>query len=223
MICVRYGIWCLSVKIIIMNNIPFARQLHVCGCPLCGLVCDVRSGEQHTHHCPRCHTPLQQALSNSLNKAWALLAAAIILYIPANTLPVMYTSLFGRGSESTILSGVLEFWRGGSYGIATIIFIASVVIPCMKFLSLSVLLVSARRKSLWARRERTRLYHTIEWIGCWSMLDVVVVAVICGLVQFHSLSSAEPRAGILFFALVVILTMLATLTFDPKFIWEGDE
>ncbi|MFE8152728.1 paraquat-inducible protein A [Brenneria goodwinii] len=206
-----------------MNNPPFARQIQVRGCPLCGLVCDAQPHAGETRHCPRCHSPLDGGQAKKLNSAWALLAAAMILYIPANVLPVMYTSLFGRGSESTILSGVLEFWRSGSYGIAAIIFIASVVIPCMKFLSLSILLVTAGRKSSWARRERTRLYRITEWIGCWSMLDVVVVAVVCGLVRFHSLSQAEPRAGILFFALVVVLTMLSALSFDPKLIWEGDE
>ncbi|MGL6017616.1 MAG: paraquat-inducible protein A [Gibbsiella quercinecans] len=206
-----------------MNNAPFARQMQVRGCPLCGLVCDAQPGASHPPHCPRCGALLAGGLAGNHARAWAFLVAAMILYLPANLLPVMYTSLFGRGSESTILSGVLEFWRGGAYGIAAIIFIASVVIPCMKFLSLSVLLISASRKSRWARRERTRLYRITEWIGCWSMLDVVVVAVVCGLVRFHSLSEAEPRAGILFFALVVILTMLSALSVDPKLIWEGDE
>ncbi|WP_346078574.1 paraquat-inducible protein A [Gibbsiella dentisursi] len=206
-----------------MNNAPFARQMQVRGCPLCGLVCDAQPGAGHPQHCPRCGALLVGAHAENHTRARAFLVAAMIFYLPANLLPVMYTSLFGRGSESTILSGVLEFWRGGSYGIAAIIFIASVVIPCMKFLSLSVLLISAGRKSRWARRERTRLYRITEWIGCWSMLDVVVVAVVCGLVRFHSLSEAEPRAGILFFALVVILTMLSALSVDPKLIWEGDE
>ncbi|GAA3577800.1 paraquat-inducible protein A [Gibbsiella greigii] len=206
-----------------MNNAPFARQMQVRGCPLCGLVCDAQPGASNPPHCPRCGALLAGGHAENHARAWAFLIAAMIFYLPANLLPVMYTSLFGRGSESTILSGVLEFWRGGAYGIAAIIFIASVVIPCMKFLSLSVLLISAGRKSRWARRERTRLYRITEWIGCWSMLDVVVVAVVCGLVRFHSLSEAEPRAGILFFALVVILTMLSALSVDPKLIWEGDE
>lgn len=205
------------------NKVPFAREIQVRGCAVCGLVCEDSTTSPHDTRCPRCHTVLYGGQHSNLISAWALLTAAMIFYIPANILPVMYTSLFGRSSESTILSGVYEFWRSGSFGIAAIIFIASVVIPCMKFLSLSILLVNAGRKSTWARRERARLYRIIEWIGCWSMLDVVVVAVVCGLVRFHSLSEAEPRAGILFFALVVILTMLSALSFDPKLIWEGDE
>lgn len=206
-----------------MNNAPFARQMQVRGCPLCGLVCDAQPGIPPLRHCPRCDTLLAGGHAGNHARAWAFLLAAMIFYLPANLLPVMYTSLFDRGSENTILSGVLEFWRGGACGIATLIFIASVVIPCMKFLSLSVLLISAGRKSRRARRERTRMYRITEWIGCWSMLDVVVVAAVCGLVRFHSLSEAEPRAGILFFALVVIMTMLSALSIDPKLIWEGDK
>ncbi|KGT92997.1 paraquat-inducible protein A [Erwinia typographi] len=206
-----------------MSNVPFAREVGVRGCRLCGLVCEYLPPPSPAGCCPRCHSELAASQSQNLYGCWALLLAAMIFYLPANVLPVMYTSLFGRGSESTILSGVIEFWRSGSYAIAAVIFIASVAIPCMKFLSLSVLLVAAGRKSRWARRERTRLYRITEWIGCWSMLDVVVVAAVCGLVRFHSLSEAEPRPGILFFALVVILTMLSALSFEPKLIWEGDE
>ncbi len=121
------------------------------------------------------------------------------------------------------MEGVVDFWHADSYGIAVIIFIASVAIPCMKFFSIAALLVSSAIRSPWARRERTRLYHITEWIGCWSMLDVIVVAAVSGLVQYPSLSEAEPRAGILFFGLVVFLTMLSALSFDPRLIWEGDE
>ncbi|QTF08622.1 paraquat-inducible protein A [Brenneria izadpanahii] len=206
-----------------MSNAPFARQSRVRGCAVCGLAYEITRDTARGARCPRCHSRLRDAGRESLARAWALLIAAVIFYIPANVLPVMYTSLLGRGSESTIMDGVLEFWRGGSYDIAVIIFIASVVIPCMKFLSMGVLLVTAGRKSAWARRERTCLYRITERIGYWSMLDVVVVAVVCGLVRFHTLSEAEPRAGILFFALVVILTMLSALNFNPKLIWEGNE
>ncbi|WP_223881548.1 paraquat-inducible protein A [Affinibrenneria salicis] len=194
----------------------------MCGCDVCGLVSALPTNDGDSR-CPRCASRLTRHRPPGDARSWALLSAAVIFYIPANVLPVMYTSLFGRGSESTIMAGVIEFWRGGSYGIAAIIFIASVVIPCMKFLALGLLLITTRRHSGWARRERTRLYRITEWIGSWSMLDVVVVAVISALVQFHALSEAEPRAGIVFFALVVILTMLSALSFDPRRIWEGDK
>ncbi len=170
--------------------------------------------------CPRCQTPLPDHSPDRSHLSAALLVASMVLYVPANLFPVMYTTLAGQGSESTILSGVLAFWRSGSWGIASVIFIASVVIPCLKFLSLSLLLLASARKSRWARRERARLYRITEWIGCWSMLDVVVVAVVSRLLKFHAMSEAEPRSGIIFFALVVILTMLSALSFEPKTIWE---
>ncbi|KAA9001348.1 paraquat-inducible membrane protein A [Affinibrenneria salicis] len=201
---------------------PDAGETQICGCDVCGLVSALPTNDGDSR-CPRCASRLTRHRPPGDARSWALLSAAVIFYIPANVLPVMYTSLFGRGSESTIMAGVIEFWRGGSYGIAAIIFIASVVIPCMKFLALGLLLITTRRHSGWARRERTRLYRITEWIGSWSMLDVVVVAVISALVQFHALSEAEPRAGIVFFALVVILTMLSALSFDPRRIWEGDK
>lgn len=203
-----------------MANAVFPRQMQVCRCSLCGLVCDAETTFGVRAKCPRCQTKLPGHPSRNLSLSGALLLSSIILYVPANIFPVMYTTLFGHGSESTLLSGVIAFWRAGSWGIAAIIFVASVIIPCLKFLSLSVLLISSARKSHWARRERTRLYRITEWIGCWSMLDVVVVAVVSGLLRFHAMSEAEPRSGILFFGLVVIFTMLCALSFEPKTIWE---
>lgn len=197
------------------------RKAGITGCHFCHLV--FQAADDTLQRCPRCHTRQRHPDRQSLGRSWALLIAAVIIYIPANVLPVMFTSLFGRGTESTIMEGVVDFWHAGAYGIAVIIFIASVVIPCMKFLSIALLLISSALRSQWARSGRTRLYHITEWIGCWSMLDVIVVAVVSGLVQFHSLGEAEPRAGILFFGLVVFLTMLSALSFDPRLIWEGDE
>ncbi|MDR0576652.1 MAG: paraquat-inducible protein A [Candidatus Accumulibacter sp.] len=208
-----------------MNGTPRASQLRVVGCHACGLVCeDTLDGVERGGrvHCPRCGAALHRRRPGSITQAWALLVAALIFYVPANVLPVMYTSLFGRGGDSTIMSGVIGFWRGGSYAIALVIFIASVAVPCVKFLTLGLLLATSRRGSRRARRERAGLYRLIELVGYWSMLDVVVVAVVSALVKFQALSDIEPRIGILFFGLVVILTMLATMRFDPRLIWDGD-
>ncbi|OSM95024.1 MULTISPECIES: paraquat-inducible protein A [Lonsdalea] len=200
-----------------------AGQLGVIGCPLCRLVCKSERTSSTPARCPRCHTRLHPRRPASISRSWALLIAAIIFYIPANVLPVMYTSLFGHGSESTILAGVIDFWKAGSYGIALLIFAASVVIPCIKFLALGVLLISARRRSAVARLERAKLYRLTEIIGYWSMLDVFVVAAVSALVKFQTLSDVEPRSGILYFGLVVILTMLSAMNFDPRLIWDGDD
>ncbi|PWC14390.1 paraquat-inducible protein A [Brenneria roseae subsp. americana] len=205
-----------------MANIPYARQINVTACHVCGLVCQHDAATDTAAVCPRCHSRLTYRHHDSLTRSAALLISAMIFYIPANVLPVMYTSMFGNGSESTIMAGVIDFWRGGSYGIALLIFTASVVIPCLKFLILAFLLLASRRQRTWAMLERAKLYRMTEWIGYWSMLDVVVIAAVSSLVRFQSFSEAEPRSGILFFGLVVILTMLSAINYDPRLIWEGD-
>lgn len=202
--------------------VPTGRQLGVVGCHACGLVCEDVLGADGHAACPRCGAALHRRRPDSVARAWALLVAAMIFYIPANVLPVMYTGMLGSRTESTIMSGVVQFWQSGSYGIALVIFIASVVVPCTKFLVLSLLLVTAQRGSAWARRERARLYRLVELIGYWSMLDVLVVAIIAALVKFQALSDIEPRIGILFFGVVVILTMLSAMSFDPRLTWDGD-
>lgn len=196
---------------------PTATALGLTLCHACGLAC-----AQGTQHCPRCDSRVHHRKPNSIGRTWALLLASMIFYIPANLLPVMFTDLFGSGSENTIMSGVIEFWEGGSWDIALLIFIASVAVPCMKFLVLGTLLVTCQRRSRWALRERSRLYRFVELIGYWSMLDVLVVALVAALVQFHALSTIEPRLGILFFGFVVVLTMLAAMSFDPRLIWDAE-
>ncbi|MGY3257715.1 paraquat-inducible protein A [Pseudomonas chlororaphis] len=198
-----------------MSQPPYARDLGLMLCHTCGQTCP-----QDVHYCPRCEAVVHARKPNSLSRTWAFLVASLILYIPANVLPVMYTQIFGSGSENTILSGVLEFWQHGSWDIALLIFIASVVVPCSKFLVLGMLLITCQRRSHWAMHERAKLYRFIEVIGYWSMLDVLVVALVAALVQFHALSSIEPRMGILFFGLVVVLTMFAAMSFDPRLIWD---
>ena len=202
-----------------MSSVPRAVDLGVVSCHACGLVCE-RAGSQVP--CPRCHSNLHVRKPGSLDRTAAYLLASLILYVPANLLPVMYTSRFGTGGDSTILAGVIEFWHAGAWDIALIIFIASVAVPCTKFLVLGLLLVTVRRHSAWARRQRAQLYRFVELIGYWSMLDVLVVALVAALVQFRALTSIEPRAGILFFGLVVILTMLSAMSFDPRLIWDDN-
>lgn len=206
-----------------MSDQPGARQLGVVACHGCGLVCEDTLATCGDAHCPRCGAALHRRYPDSIARAWALLIAGMILYIPANLLPVMYTKLLGDGSDSTVMRGVIEFWKSGAYGIALVIFIASVAVPCTKFLVLGLLLITAQRHSRWARRERARLYRLVELIGYWSMLDVLVVAVVAALVKFQTLSDIEPRIGILFFGAMVILTMLAAMNFDPRLIWDGNQ
>ena len=173
-----------------------------------------------TTFCRRCTTVLRERLPRSAEHTLAWLIAGVILYVPANVLPVMYVSGVGGGEESTILGGVVSFWRAGSWDIAALIFAASVAVPATKFLALGVLLWTVHRGSDWARKQRTALYRLVEFIGYWSMLDVVVVALTAALLKFKALGTAEPRLGIVFFCGVVVTTMIAALSFDPRLIWD---
>ena len=202
-----------------MKSTIRAIECGLVACKICGLVHAASSADKQAF-CLRCGSKLQQRLPDSVSRSWALLLAAVILYVPANLLPVMNTTLLGRGANSTIMSGIIQFWEHGSYGISALIFIASIGVPCTKFLVLALLLITSSLNSVWRRPERARLYRIIELIGYWSMLDVLVVAVIAALVKFHDLSDAEPRIGILFFGGVVILTMLSAMNFDPRLIWD---
>ena len=197
--------------------IATARSSGLSPCRHCGTVWrDAAEGQA----CERCGTVLHARKPDSFNRTWALLIAACVMYLPANLLPVMITrSLFGVQSD-TILSGIIFFWISGSYGIAAIIFVASFLVPLFKLAALFILLVTAQRGSDWRRGDRARLYHIIEIIGRWSMLDVFVVALLTGLVQIKGFAQITAGLGIAAFASVVVLTMLASLSFDPKLSWD---
>jgi len=203
-----------------MKQIPRAEELGLLACHACSLVVEQAGAPMH---CPRCHSRLHRRRPASVQRSAAFLLAALVLYIPANLFPVMFTSRLGSGEASTILTGVIEFWHAGAWDIALIIFTASVAVPCSKFLVLGLLLVSAGTHSRWAQVERAKLYRFVELIGYWSMLDVLVVALVAALVQFHALSYVEPRVGILFFGMVVIFTMLSAMSFDPRLIWDTQD
>jgi paraquat-inducible protein A len=148
---------------------------------------------------------------------------ATVFYIPANLLPVMTTSYFGNISTDTIMSGVVYFLLNGDWPLALVIFVASVVIPLLKISALGYLLVSVHRCSTIRPRERTRLYRITEFVGRWSMVDVFVVAILTALVHMGTLISVQPGWGATAFAGVVILTMIAARTFDPRLIWDHQQ
>jgi paraquat-inducible protein A len=189
-------------------------------CRTCGLVTRRMPSPGLPLSCRRCTSLLRERRPWSAEHTLAWLIAGMVLYIPANVLPVMYVNGVGGGEESTILGGVVSFWRGGSWGIAALIFAASVVVPATKFLAIGLLLWTVYRGSSWARKQRTALYRLVEFIGHWSMLDVVVVALTAALLKFKALGTAEPRLGIVFFCGVVVTTMISALSFDPRLIWD---
>ncbi|WP_394780546.1 paraquat-inducible protein A [Undibacterium sp.] len=190
-------------------------------CDICETLCSTR--DKSATHCPCCGASLHVRRSDSLSRAAAFLVAAAILYIPANLLPVMHTDTIFGAQDDTIMSGVLLLLETGSWPLALLVFFASIVVPLLKLLSITMLLVTSWRKSKWNPLQRTQLFRIVEAVGRWSMLDVYVVTVLVALVQFQSLASVHPGAGALAFGAVVVLTMLSAQNFDSRLIWAAIE
>ncbi len=197
-----------------------ARQAGLVSCHTCHLLVKPASSPHSVQKCPRCHSSLHSRLPNSLARTWALVIAACILYIPANTLPVMSVVILGEGNTDTIFSGVLHLLEAGMWPLALIVFVASLVVPILKLLILVGLLLSIHFRSRWKLRDRARLYRLTELVGRWSMVDIFVIAILVALVQFGALADIEAGGGALSFAAVVILTMFAAHTFDPRLMWD---
>ena len=187
-------------------------------CHTCGLLLQLPPGRQG--RCPRCGDAVHLRKSNSIRNTWALLLAAVALYLPANVLPIMTVTSLGNTQSDTIMSGVIYFLKHGDWPLALIIFVASVLVPLLKMIALAYLLLSVQRRSPLRRNQRTRLYRVTELVGRWSMVDVFVVALMAALVQVGELATIEPAAGAVAFASVVILTMLAAMALDPRLIWD---
>jgi paraquat-inducible protein A len=191
----------------------------LCSCHVCGLLSQA-GGHGHDALCPRCAAPLHFRKPNSLSRSWAFLISAYILYIPANVLPIMKTSSFLGAQDDTIMSGVIYLWHSGSWDLALVVFIASILVPLMKLLAMTVLLVTVQRRSAWQPLQRTKLYRIVELVGRWSMLDIYVVAMLAALVQIGSLANINAGPAALAFGAVVVLTMFAAMEFDPRLIWD---
>ncbi|CAB3797305.1 paraquat-inducible protein A [Paraburkholderia caffeinilytica] len=200
-----------------------AARAGLFACRDCGLLSKPLFPHVHAGICPRCGAVLHLRKPNSLVRTWAFLFAAMVLYIPAILLPVMVTStLFGARSD-TILSGVALLWTSGSWLLAAIVFVASIVVPVLKILSLAYLAWSTQLRSPRMPRQRTRIYRLIELVGRWSMLDIYVITVLVAFVQFGSIATIDAGPGSIAFGAVVVLTMFAALSFDPRLIWDPVE
>nr|WP_024967645.1 membrane integrity-associated transporter subunit PqiA [Pantoea sp. IMH] len=172
--------------------------------------------------CPRCGTGGHARRRNSLQWTMALLVTSLILYIPANLMPIMVTESLGDKMQSTIMSGVILLWSDGSYPVALIIFIASIMVPSLKMLAIGWLCWDANGGGRHDSEKMHKIYEVVEFVGRWSMIDVFVIAVLSALVRMGQLMSIYPAAGALLFAIVVILTMFAAMTFDPRLIWDRE-
>ncbi|SBT03503.1 putative paraquat-inducible protein A [Candidatus Accumulibacter aalborgensis] len=197
-----------------------AAQAGLVACETCKLLLRPVHPD-HLGHCPRCGAELEVRRAHSIQYTWALIVAAAICYIPANMLPVMITNTFASSEADTIIGGVVFLFTSGSWPLALIVLVASVMVPLGKLLALGYLLISVQRGMPGGCRERTRLYRMVEFIGRWSMLDVFVDTFTVALVQLQPLMSVVPGPGVLFFAAVVVLTMLAAEAFDPRLIWDS--
>lgn len=197
-----------------------AAQAGLVSCESCRLLLrPVKADEPG--YCPRCSAELVWRRHHSIQYTWALVIAAAICYIPANALPVLNTTTLGSTDSDTIIGGVAFLYTSGSWPLALVVLIASVMVPLGKLVALAYLLIVVQRGSLGNNRDRTRLYRIVEFVGRWSMLDVFVDTFTVALVQLSPLMSVAPGPGVLFFAAVVVLTMIAAESFDPRLIWDS--
>ena len=209
---------------------PTARSMGLLLCHSCGLLNPAgqpaaADEDADTPYCQRCHAPLHARKTRSLSRTLALLLAAIILYIPANLLPMTITNSLLGSQKDTIMSGVIYFWHEGDYLVSSVIFMASIFIPMLKLLILLFLLIAvhqqASRKWHFQPVQCALLYRVVEFVGRWSMIDVFVVTLLTALVQMQSIATILAGPGAVAFGAVVVLTMLASLSFDPRIIWDN--
>ncbi|MDP2659065.1 MAG: paraquat-inducible protein A [Candidatus Deferrimicrobium sp.] len=189
-------------------------------CDACGLL-SRPAGPSVPGNCPRCGEAMAFRRRNPIQRTWALIIAAAICYLPANFLPVMTTTTLKSVRPDTIIGGVVRLYESGSWVLALIVLVASVMIPLVKLTALAYLLITVQLRSNRRRRERVRLYRMLKAIGRWSMLDVFVATVVVALVQLRPFMSVVPKSGVMFFTAVVILTIFAANTFDPRLIWDS--
>jgi paraquat-inducible protein A len=195
----------------------------VLGCSTCGLVQQVdHLPPGRRAECRRCGATVREGPYGSLRLTAALAIAALILYIPANLYPILSMHFYGAYSESTVWDGVVSLTEHNQWFVAIVVFLASIVIPVLKLTGLLYLVISARFKLGRRLRGRTRIYQFIDVIGPWAMLDVFLLAVLVALVKLGTIATILPGPGLIAFASVVVLTMLASASFDPKMIWQRD-
>jgi paraquat-inducible protein A len=197
-----------------------AQQVHahpdVIGCHTCHLVNHADPGDL----CRRCHSVLHGRKPDSINRSWALLLAAAFLYIPANIYPVMDITQLARSQNFTIFGGIEELVEYGLWPLAALVFLASITIPLMKLATLAFLLIQTQRRRETNLHGRTRAFRVIDFIGRWSMIDIFMISILVALVRFGQLATINAQTGAPCFAAVVVLTMFAVITFDPRLMWD---
>ena len=199
-----------------------AAARHLTACHTCGLISRHPPRAAHLA-CSRCGASLHTRIPRSIQRSWAFLLAAMVLYLPANLLPMMQVTSLGQTRSDTILSGAEFLLASGMWPLALIVFVASILVPFVKMAILVYLLISVQFGSRFRPLDRTRLYRLTEFVGRWSMVDIYVVAILVALVNLGNIAAIRAGPGALFFGAVVVLTMFAARTFDPRLIWDGME
>jgi len=200
-----------------------ALQRGLWRCDACGTLgkAGLQAYADEQRLCASCGASIEPRKTDSIGRTWALLLAATALYVPANVLPVTVSSSLLGSQDDTILSGIAFLWADGSWALAAIVFMASIVVPVAKLVLLSYLLLSVQRRRRVGTVARLRMYRMLETIGRWSMLDVFVITILAALVQIQSFASLQAGPGAAAFGAVVVLTMLATRSFDPRLIFDA--
>lgn len=188
------------------------------GCEVCGFI-----NARHSEHqrCQRCDSRVHPRKPNSIARTWALVLAAAVLYVPANFFPVLTVVQLGAGQPSTIIGGIRELISSRMYPLAALVFFASILVPALKLLGLTFMLVMTQTRSVVWLRDRTRLYRVVAFVGRWSMIDIFMESLLGALVIFGSVITIQPGIGAIAFCSVVILTMFAAETFDPRLMWDA--
>ena len=210
--------------------VPVRRPTHArepaWACHACNLMTMPAAASHRGHDrrpCPRYGAGLHRRKPDSLQRTWALVIAAILCYLPANLLPIMTTTSLGKTQSGTILSGVVYLLQHGMWPLALVVLVASILVPLTKLIILVYLLISVQRRSTQRPRDRTRLYRITEAVGRWSMVDIYVVTILAALIKLGNLATVEAGPGAIFFAAVVVITLFAAMTFDPRLIWDNCE
>jgi len=201
-----------------------ASRAGLMGCHGCGLMLRRRHAQAgQSLRCPRCAAPVHDRKPESFQRTAALVFTAAVLYVPANLFPIMTVISFGKGRADTILSGVVHLAHSGMLSLALLVFFASVLVPVLKLVGISFLLWSIHRRWRWRPRDRTLLYRIIESVGRWSMIDIFMTSILVALVKLGNVATIETGLGATCFASVVVLTMFASMSFDPRLIWDAME
>lgn len=202
-----------------MQKPPTAKNFNLMHCHICQNLIQYMQ-HQNEINCPRCGEAAHLRLPNSLNHTWVFLITSIILYIPANTLPIMTVTKLGEGDAHTIVGGIIALLHSGMFPIAIIVFIASLLVPFLKMLGIALLLISVQRDWQVNPGYRTTMYRIIEFVGRWSMLDIFMISILVAMVDLGGVAKVYAGAGATAFAAVVIFTMLAAISFDSRLIWD---